>query len=258
MNEERKFAKALETLCALAKEQGDTVSRKQLEDIFSEAGFSLEKQQIEQIEDYLKQKRIGVGEPVDPDSYLSEEEGRYLDLYLKQLEAQEELTEGEKEAVTLSAMAGDRRAQQQLIQVFLPQVAQIARLYAGQGVGLEDLVGEGNLALAAAVGELKGASSAKEAQGTVAGRIMEAMEDLVEQSAQEEKTGEKLAKWANEVQDKARSLAEELGRKVTVEELAQESGMSEKRIREAVRITAEQIDYLEKEGGPSDGTGQGF
>ena len=84
------------------------------------------------------------------------------------------------------------------------------------------------------------------------------MEDLVEQSAQEEKTGEKLAKWANEVQDKARSLAEELGRKVTVEELAQESGMSEKRIREAVRITAEQIDYLEKEGGPGDGTGQGF
>ena len=48
--------------------------------------------------------------------------------------------------------------------------------------------------------------------------------------------------------EKARELAEELGRKVTVRELAEESGLSEERIREAIRITADNIDYLDAKG----------
>ena len=48
----------------------------------------------------------------------------------------------------MSVMAGDRAARQQLTESFLREVADIARLYAGQGVPLEDLIGEGNVALA--------------------------------------------------------------------------------------------------------------
>ena len=44
-------------------------------------------------------------------------------------------------------MAGETDAQQRLIEIHLADVAEIAKLYAGQGVLLEDLVGEGNLAL---------------------------------------------------------------------------------------------------------------
>ena len=48
-------------------------------------------------------------------------------------------------------MAGESDAQQRLIHLYLPKVVDIARLYAGQGVFLEDLIGEGNVALHSAV-----------------------------------------------------------------------------------------------------------
>ena len=48
--------------------------------------------------------------------------------------------------------------------------------------------------------------------------------------------------------EKAKELAEELGRKVTVAELAEESGMTQEKIREAIRITADNIDYLDAKG----------
>ena len=51
----------------------------------------------------------------------------------------------------------------------------------------------------------------------------------------------------NKVADSARAMAEELRRKVTVEELAQETGMSEKRIREAMRMSGFQIEDLTDE-----------
>ena len=49
-------------------------------------------------------------------------------------------------------MAGEAGAVQLLTQMYLREVADVARLYAGQGVPLEDLIGEGNVALAAAAG----------------------------------------------------------------------------------------------------------
>ena len=45
--------------------------------------------------------------------------------------------------------------------------------------------------------------------------------------------------------EKAKELAKELRRKVTVEELAAESGMSEKAIRDAMRMSGFAIEDLE-------------
>ena len=60
-------------------------------------------------------------------------------------------------------MAGDADAKHRMIEIFLPQVAEIAKLYAGQGVFLEDLIGEGNVALTMAAEML--ADCAQNAKG---------------------------------------------------------------------------------------------
>ncbi len=162
MEKERIFAQTLEQLKNLAKEQGNCVSKEQAEELFTE--LQLNKEQFDMVYDYLKQNRIGIGEPMDPDEYLSEEEADYLEDYLQQLREFSEVSAGEKEAVTLSAMAGDTDAQNMLIRIFLPQVAEIAKLYAGQGVFLEDLIGEGNVALTAGVTMLGALEHAAEAE----------------------------------------------------------------------------------------------
>ncbi len=248
MKDEQRFARALERVCERAAEQGNVISEAQVREMLTGAGFSLEEAQLALVHEYLKGKKIGIGEPVDPFDYLTQEETDYLDTYLETLAALPEASEGEKEAVTLSAMAGDADAKRRLIEIFLPQVAEIAKLYAGQGVFLEDLIGEGNMALTMAAEMLGTAENAQEAHGVVASMIMEAMETFITQNASEGRTGEKLAGRANDVLEKAKELAEALGRRVTVEELSEESGLTAERIREAVRITADNIDYLDTKG----------
>ena len=248
MKEQFEFAKALEKICALAGQQGGMIRKEQVEETLRDAGISLGDTQLGLVYDYLKAKKIGIGEPADPFEYLTRQEVDYLEAYLEETRALADVSEGEKEAIALSAMAKDPDAKRRLIEIFLPQVAEIAKLYAGQGVYLDDLIGEGNVALTMAVEMLDCAENAQAAFGNIASMIMEAMETYIADNASEKKTGDRLAQEANDVMEKAKELAEELGRKVTVAELAEESGLTQEKIREAVRITADNIDYLDAKG----------
>ena len=242
-NQEIIFARALEDVKKLAKEQNHCVTKEQIMEAFSE--LALSEEQYTMICQYLKQHKIGVGEQVDLDDYLEQEEKDYLETYLEELKALPTLSEGEKEAVTLSAMAGDAQAQQKLTEVFLPDVVEIAKLYAGQGVFLEDLIGEGNVAVAAGVTMLGALEHAAEAQGMIGKLIMDAMEEFISENAEESKKDKKIADKVNKVADAAAQLAMELRRKVTVEELMEESGMSRKSIEDAIRMSADKIEDLD-------------
>lgn len=245
MREEVIFAQTLHEICALAKEQGNMLAEEQVKGAFADAGIHLGEGQLPLIYEYLRNQKIGIGEPADPFDYLSEEEVDYLESYLKELEALADVSDGEKEAIMLSAMAGDLSARQRLIEIFLPEVTEIAKLYAGQGVFLEDLIGEGNVALTMAAEMLDCAENVSQANGMIASMIMEAMENFIAENAEEKKAGSTVAKKANDVMERAKSMAEELGRKVTIRELCEETGMTEEQIWEAVRITADHIDYLD-------------
>lgn len=245
MNKEILFAQKLEQVRRLAKEQGNCVQEEQVRSAFAE--LELDGEQLKLVFDYLAKHRIGIGEPVNPDDYLSEEERDYLQDYLEELERLPAYSDGQIQAYTMSAMAGDVQAQNRLVEIHLKDVVEIARLYAGQGVFLEDLIGEGNVALAFASGMLGSLERPEEAQGMIGKLIMDAMEDYIAENASSEETGRKAVKKVNSVLEKAKELSGELQRKVTVEELARETGMSRKAIRDAVRISGFQIEYIERE-----------
>lgn len=243
MERELLFADKLQNLRLLAKEQGNIVTKAQVEEAFAE--FELDAEKLEMVYDYLRKHKVGIGEPVDTDEYLSDEEKDFLKLYLDEIAALEMVSEGEKEAITLSAMAGDAQAQERLITLYLPQIVDVAKLYAGQGVYLEDLIGEGNVAVAMGVRMLGALEHASEAEGVLGRMMMDAMEDYIAENAEEGKKDKRIADKVNKVADAARELAEAYGRKVTVLELSEESGISEKTILDAVRISGGKIEDLE-------------
>ncbi len=245
MERELLFADKLHGLRNTAKAQANVVTDAQVKEAFAE--FGLEEDQLALVYDYLKKHNIGIGEPVAEEEYLNSEEKNYLDMYLEELAGIAPVSEGEREAITLSAMAGDADAQERLLTLYLPYVVDVAKLYAGQGVYLEDLIGEGNVALAMGVKMLGALENAAEAEGALGKMIMDAMEDYIAENAEEDKKDKRVADKVNKVADAARELAESYGRAVTVEELAAESGMSEKAIREAMRISGGKIEDLEKE-----------
>lgn len=237
------FAKILKEVQQTAKEQGNCISEAQVQEAFEP--LSLGKEQMQMVFDYLAQHKIGIGEPVDLDDYLTDKEKNYLKNYLDELEALPLYSEGEKEAFTISAMAGERRAQAKLTEIYLKAVTEIAKLYTGQGVFLEDLIGEGNLALAYGVSVLGSLEKPSEAEGMLMKLIMDAMEEHISENADKAKMNEKVLGRVNKVLARAKKLSGELGRKVTVEELAKETGMSEKSIQDALRISGYKIEYID-------------
>lgn len=245
MERELLFADKLQELRNTAKAQANVVTDGQVREAF--ADFSLKEEQLLLVYDYLKKHNIGIGEPVAEEEYLTGEEKNYLDMYLEELTGIIPVSAGEMEAITLSAMAGDKAAGERLLTLYLPKVVDVAKLYAGQGVFLEDLIGEGNVALAMGIDMLGALENAAQAEGMLGRLMMDAMEDYIAENAEENKKDKRIADKVNKVADAAKELAEVYGRAVTVTELARESGMSEKAIREAMRISGGKIDDLEKE-----------
>ena len=245
MDKELQFAKALQKVKELAKLSGNVISKAEIDEQF--ASLDMDEEQMKLVYEYLEKANIGIDKEIDTDALLTGEDTNYLQFYLEELKELPVVTEGEKEAVTLSAMAGDETAQVKLIEIMLPEVIDFAKLYAGQGVLLEDLIGEGNVALTMGVTMLGCFENVMEAQGALGKMIMDAMEELIASYITEDEVDQKIAERVNGIMEKAKEIAEALGRKVTKEELAEETGLAMDDIQEAIRFSAGQIEYLETE-----------
>lgn len=243
MNQELAFAKKLEEIRKLAKEQGNMLSQEQVEEAFAEIDIS--KEQLEPVFAYLKSKNIGIGEPMDMEEVLTQEDKDYLAEYLESLTELPLLSEGEKRAYAMSAIAGETTGKLNIINSFLPQVVDIAKLYSGQGVLLEDLIGEGNVALATGVEMLGCLEDPEEVDGMLGKMIMDAMEDYISENSEAKKADMQIVDKVNSISDQAKELAESLQRKISVEELAAETGLDEEEIREAIKFSGNKIEFFE-------------
>lgn len=131
MGREKEFTAILEQIKKKARAGQNFITSTEIEEAFS--ALSLSTEQMDMVYAYLRENKIGIDEPADMDAGLEEEERNYLDSYLEALTAIPGATEGEREAITLSAMAGDPDAVERLTELMLPEVPQIAKLYTGQG-----------------------------------------------------------------------------------------------------------------------------
>lgn len=239
------FARVLQQLKDTARLQENMLTSEQIQEAFD--SLSLTEEQMGLIHEYLNKSNIGIDAPSDSDANLTSEDTSYLNMYLEELKDLPEVTDGEKRAVMMSALAQDSSACSKLTEIFLPQVVEIAKLYAGQGALVEDLIGEGNVALSMGVTMLDCIESIDEIDGFLAKMIMDAMEEYISDDTDSHQAGEKVLDKVNLVNDKSKEMAEELLRKVTVEELAQEMQLDEEEIREAIRLSANHMEYIEED-----------
>ena len=240
---EKDFIERIEEIRILAKNQQNVVSKEQVDELFSD--FAKEKEQMEHVYAFLKEQRIGIGVPQDMDAFLTEEEKSYLEYYMEELAMLPPMTDGIKQATIISALAGEREAKNKLIQIFLPQVVDIAKLYTGQGLYLEDLIGEGNIALVSAVEMLNCVEETKEVEPLLVLMVMNAMEEAIMQEESEQKEEKKAAKLVEKISELALELSEILNRNVTPKELVQESKYTMKDIKKAVFFSGGEIEHLD-------------
>ena len=233
------FLQRLQEITKQARQSGNTVTEEELAEAF--ADLALDEAQMVQVREYLRTAGIGIGEALPAEEVLTDEERDHLADYEAMLDAIEIPSDNILDAVRLSAMAGEKEAQERLTEYSLKKVVDIARLYAGQGVYMEDLIGAGNEALLTAVKQLAPLEGPDEVDGFLGHRIMDAMEDLIALNLDIKAAEKTVEEKVNLIADRARELAEELGRKVSVAELAKEYEMDPEEIAEAVRLSGNAI-----------------
>lgn len=236
------FIAGLVQLKETARLQGNMLTGEQIDEEFGK--WKLNEAQLTLIYDYLNKNNIGIDEPANTQENLSGEDVNFLEMYLSELKELPYVTDGEKRAVMMSALAEDKDAQAKLVEIYLPDVVELSKLYAGQGVLVEDLIGEGNVALSMAVTMLGCVDGIDEVEGFLVKMIMDAMETSIGEDSDNREIGEAVLNKVNEVNDKAKELYDNLLRKVSAKEVAEELGLTEDKVNEAVKLSADHIDYI--------------
>lgn len=241
--EQALFTEKLNEIRETAVLQGNSVTTEQIKETFSELNFN--DAQFELVVNYLKGFHIGVDEEGDIEAAFTTEDRDFLEMYLSEIDELEPVSDGRKQALLIGAAAGDKSVKDALISAFLPQVVELSKMYAGQGALIEDLIGEGNVALAVCMDMLEGAQSAEAAEDLIMHSIMEAMENLIYEDNREKLAFDDWAEEANEVMDKAHELYEIYQRKVTVDELCRDGGFEKDFVMDVINVTGGKIEYIE-------------
>ena len=243
MDEKKLFIAQMDKLIKYGRENGNLVTKEDVDSYFKDIPFDDEKKQL--IYNFLYDSRIGVDEPFDFDEVLDEEDVDFLQMYIDELEDIKNYTQKEKHDLLKRYASGDSALRDSIIESYLHDIVEMSKLYTGSGVPIEDLIGEGNVALAVILESLDPKSSAKELDGFITDGIMSAMEELLYDDNNEVAKSNTWAENANEVLDKAKELYETVQRNITVEELCKFADFDEDFIKEVLQITGgiEIIDY---------------
>lgn len=226
MADQIQFREKLAGILKLCQDKGNRINKSEVEEFFREEHLS--GGQIELVFDYLLSQKIVIlgyvktGGNVTAGSSTGEtKEGACLsreeEMYLKTYEA--ELRHLPKDE-PLSAL--------------LPQIVEMAKKMERREVFLGDLVQEGNmgLMLAKEAGESNGAELLQAAR--------EYMQSFLESQTELKRQDKKIADRVNNLDESIKKLTEEMGRKVSVDELAEFLGTTEEEIMDVLRLAGEE------------------
>ena len=193
-----------------------------------------------------------------------ERDEKYIEMYMEDLKGIEELSDTGRAFLLMNIVAhNDKESLDLLSQSFLRKIVEWIEPYRRKGVLSSDLLQEANLAMMGYISEkrflnnLEWKDKIKEGGTDDLLRVLSEMEEEVrsevegslammidEQMQSNKVTGRVLGK-VNLVNDWAKRLREELGRKPSVDELAQKIGISAENVREAIRLSAENIEDVD-------------
>jgi RNA polymerase primary sigma factor len=252
-NEELKMS-YIKELVEKGKKSG-VLTYKEIIDTFEEV--DMDPDQIDKIYEYLETKGIDVIGVVDIDiPVIEDEEAEEVELdisvpeginiddpvrmYLKEIGKVPLLSSSEEVELAKRIIKGDLEAKKKLTEANLRLVVSIAKRYVGRGMLFLDLIQEGNLGLIKAVEKFeytKGFKFSTYATWWIRQAITRAIAD----QARTIRIPVHMVETINKLIRVSRQLLQELGRDPLPEEIAEEMGMSEDKVREIMKIAQEPV-----------------
>jgi len=159
-----------------------------------------------------------------------------LDLYLKDISPNDLLTQEQEASLARRIRMGDRESFDQMIESNLRFVITIAKEYQGRGLPLEDLIGEGNLGLVHAASRFDEGIGVKFTTYAVWWIRQSILAALAEQARMVRLPVNKV-KHLCRLDRVARNLKQRLGREPSTEEIAEESGLTVRQVRDILHAS---------------------
>ncbi len=270
--EQQKFIETVEMIKDMAAERGNQIAQADVEAKLVEAGMELSEEQLRLVYAYLKTSKVTVlgdedveaemellkAEPEDGEAdetqdgkTLEDKDDEVVKMYQADIKGVTVLNEDEildvMKRLSVNDNKNDREA---LVNTFLKDVVRWVKDYAGGSVLMTDLIQEGNIGLMMAVAEfdyagaLSGEKPVKKLKDFLKKAVKSAAMDIVYMQESENNVGYKISGRVNAVNDCAKQLAEDFGRKVTIEEVAAEMKMSVEEVKEIVDLSSNKIEYI--------------
>ena len=172
-------------------------------------------------------------------------------LYVREVGQSRLITPQEERELARRIKKGDAEAREEMIKANLRLVVKIARDYEGLGVPLLDLISEGNIGLMKAVERFDPDKGAKfSTYGSF--WIKQAIRRALDNQAKTIRLPSHVVERLGILQRAARKLTEELGREPSDEELAAETGLSERKVKQYRQASASPASLDAPVGDPSD------
>lgn len=245
MQGKTEFLKKLNDLVTVVREKGNQITVDEVKTYFS--GMDLNEEQIELVFDYLLAQKVVVKGYIKMDMPVSEEtqlvltedEEAYLKEYLEDLKAFKPVTPQERQGLFEKMIKGDPYAKNRIVEIYLQDVIEIAKEMYHPEIFLGDLIQEGN------VGLMLGAelvTDVETAHQTITEQIRQSIQMLIEEHTELSSRDKKMVEKVEMLDESIKTLTEELGRKVTIDELAVYMGMTEDEIEDILKLTGEESD----------------
>ena len=245
------FLKNMEEMIAIAKTNGNQIEKKELLDYFSDYELNEEATKL-LIASFIEagirvigadEAQIMAEEDAQAKTDVSEEEQGAIRFYEEEL-SQMDLPGEEEQKKLINDWLLHQGDGEAVIESFLPDILEIARLHMGKGVLFGDLVQEGNIGLLEAMAIYQG----NEADGFIAHAkraVEDSILDAIAMQRGSDSVGEAMAIKANRLDDASTFLSKELGREPKIEELASYLSMTEEEVKDIMKISLDALSVME-------------
>ena len=223
MEDKLQFRKKLAEILEFCAARNNIVERGDVEEFFESENLSAE--QLELVFDYLLSQKVIVKGYIKAggnvfvaekeDTAFSDEETQYLKIYESDLAAMKP---------------------SDAFYNILPQVVEIAKQLHVADVFIGDLIQEGNM------GIMLAAADGEDDETELLRMAKESMQMMIESESEEKVQDQKMVDKVQELDDQIEKFTKEMGRKITVDELAQFMDKSVEDILDVIRLAGEEID----------------
>lgn len=269
MQDKNKLLEMLNDIIEIARTKNNQLTMEEIKSFLK--GISLEESQFNIVYDYLAANKItikgyvntsneflvtpkeeneeqeAVEKEVDQKNLEQDmEEKAFLEMYLEELEAVELLSDEEIDKLVVKLKEQDEIAKNKLVEHFLKDVVHIAQDNKNKGVTVADLIQEGNIGLLQAIDSYSNITTNLTLQEHVISEINNTILDVIRDQFNSKSFGNRIAEKLSTLNENIKELKEDLGKKPTIQELADYMEMSVEEIKDLIRMSKEEdleLDY---------------